>query len=190
MNPFADFNHFIAYFVPGIGLLSVVLAFMSLVEGQNFLLGEISFLVILVGSTVAGLFLDEARHVWLEPWLEKDWARRREVDLEELDDFLAYAPKIGIDLYKLLRDEFFYYYEFDINMSFVLILASAILPIYLDRCHIITNHILSIVAAAVLLGMAVCFWVFGRNAYDYFLDAFVSTMERKEPGFKMSIQRR
>jgi hypothetical protein len=74
-------------------------------------------------------------------------------------------------------------------MSLVLILASAVAPVYLERCHIITNRVVSIIAAAAFLGMTRCFWVFGRNAYDYFLDTFVSTMERKDPGFKKGIQR-
>jgi hypothetical protein len=81
MNPFQEFSHFIAYFVPGIGLFSVVLASMSLVEGRDLLLQNTSFLVILVGSTVAGLFLDEARHAWLEPRFERKWADKKGFDL-------------------------------------------------------------------------------------------------------------
>jgi hypothetical protein len=189
VNPFEDFKHFIAYFVPGVALFFAVLGSVSLIEGNNSLVQGANFLVILVGSTIAGLFLDEARHTWLEPWLEGNWAHRRRFDLTKLDDFLAYVPKIGTDLYELIRDEHYYYYEFDINMSLVLIPGSAVAVMYLTRFQILKNSTLAIVLWAVLLGLARCFWIFGKNAYDYFLDTFVNTMDRKEAGFKKSIGR-
>jgi hypothetical protein len=159
---------------------------MSVVEGRDLLLQNASFLVILIGSTVAGLFLDEARHTWLEPKFEEKWATEKGFDLSKLDDFVAYVPKMGIDLYKLIRDEYYYYYEFDINMTMALVPAIFVAPMYLQRFSILTGFA-EIIVEAMLLGMALCFFVFGRGGYEYFLDTFASTMEKKEPGFKKDL---
>lgn len=189
MNPFEDFNHFIAYFVPGIGLFLVALASVSLFEGSNSLLRDPNFLVILVGSTIAGLFLDEARHVWLEEWLERRWAQKNGIDLTALEDFLAYVPTLGVDLYKLIRDEHYYYYEFDINMSLVLIPGSIVAAMYLSQFQILTNWAPTTFVGVTLLAMAPCFWKFGIDAYEYFLNTFVDTLARKDDNFRKSIGR-
>ncbi len=83
-----------------------------------------------------GLLLDDFRHIWIDDQFERKWAIKNSVDLEKMEDFVSYVPKIGIDLYKLIRDEFYYFYEFDINISICLLIGAVTFPFYLINFHI------------------------------------------------------
>ncbi len=196
MNPFSEFNHFIGYFLPGVVLFVLSLVISSLVAGQDWL--SISFLsalvkghffAILIASTILGLLVDGVRHLFDEKVFEEPWARREGLNWEEVDDFVTYIPRISVDHYKLIRDESFYFYEFYVNLGMVVVIGAVFVPIYLDRFCKLGAHSLGALSL-VFLGLvalgALCWWL-GKDAYEYFLDTFISTMERLDPGFEKTI---
>ena len=181
MNPFKEFNHFIAYFVPGVVLFVISLSLISIIGGTNILVIFISsssyiFVTLIVG-TILGLLLDEFRHVCLEERFEKWWAKKNDIDTEKMDDFVNCAPKIGLDLYKLIRDEYFYFYEFDINISISLLLGAFALPFYLTHFCVLPQYAICL-SCTLLMIMSIAFWYFGKNAYEYFLDVLKRAIDR------------
>jgi hypothetical protein len=72
MNPFTNFNHFIAFFLPGLILARTVLAGLSLILDKNLLEYAINlpaqsaFPLIVVLGAIFGLLVDEIRHSWIE----------------------------------------------------------------------------------------------------------------------------
>ncbi len=189
MNPFDDFGHFIAYFIPGI-VLAVVLAMgLSCVIGGN-LLTENGFAqnvtLALVLATILGLFIDELRHTQFEKYIEADWVDKNGYDGNKIEDFMTYAYKMGVNLYETIVEEYFYFYEFDTNLSVSLMLASFVLPIYFKLFYGLHDWLV-VLALAVMIAMAFSFYYFGRECYWYFLSTMIDVMEKVAPGFKKSI---
>jgi len=172
MEPFKNFNTFIANFIPGFILFFILVIFSSLIFNTDLL--KINYFqntfFIIIGSAIMGIFVDDIRHFLIEEKLEKRWSKKTGKNIDE--DFVVCAPKIGVDIYKLVRDEFYYYYEFDFNMGLVFLFGSIILPFplllfYHFGCFLI---VLSFIVP-VVLGFAFCY--FGKEGYYYFLNALV-----------------
>jgi hypothetical protein len=187
MDPIKNFNHFIAYFIPGIILLLVVLMLVSLGAHQDLLAKDFTFkyvFLVAVGSVILGLFVDDARHNTIENWLEKAWASRNGYDLNEIIEYSAYIPILGKDTYNAIMDEVFYFYEFDYNVGVALLCAAVVLPLYLHRFYHVTSHLYVI---GLVFG-AVAFFYFGKKSFDYFLDSLISAIDIAQPGFSSTIK--
>lgn len=203
MNPFSNFNHFIAFFVPGIVLATAVLAAGSLAVGKDLvalvILGPTpggSVVVTIVFGAFFGLLIDEARHAWVEDWFDSNWATERQYDLDQMgEDFICHVsrpdPPVTLNAYLVMIDESFHFYEFDINMGIALVFSAVVIPFYLDRFYLPWGqHTWFFVLLPLAMSLvATGFFLFGINAYEYFLDVFVDAMERGSPGFKASIRR-
>ena len=66
-----------------------------------------------------------------------------------------------------------------------------VIPFYLDRFHLAWGQhmwFLNLLPLAISL-VATGFFLFGINAYEYFLDVFIDAMEKGSPGFVASITR-
>ncbi len=192
MDPLSKFNHFIAYFVPGAVLLVAVLMFLSSIYGKNFLSsmlmvdGFVRVSILIIAVTILGVFVDELRHTKIEAYLEQEWAKKKSYDLNKIDDYIAYAPKIGIEVYKTIVDEYYYFYEFDINTAICMIVLACASPIYFSTFQYV--GIDSANSIGILVGVVAClFGYFGVDCYRYFLDTIISTMEKVENGFRDSI---
>ena len=201
MTPFTNFNHFIAFFVPGIFLTGTVFAIISLTIGKDVLpfmtalRPEASLTYVVVFATLFGLFLDECRHKWIEIGIENRWAARKGYkgwgDLPE--DFLVYVSspesKVSLQAYLTMVDEIFHFYEFDINMSLALIPIALAISFYLGRFYLYWNPYwpFLILLPIALLGIARLFWVFGIDSYEYFLATFVDSMSQNDAEFKKTV---
>jgi hypothetical protein len=189
MDPFKDFGHFIAYFIPGVISFVLLLLALSIISGSDLLSGNIFttyIFITLICSSILGLFIDEFRHTFLEEHLEKRWADKSEnnVDLNKLGDPVSHAPKLGVDVYKLIRDEYFYFYEFDINVAIVFLISSLVAPFYLFYFHLIKACFAVLAIGAVLLIISILFCYFGVESYDYYETALLETVKKVDPNFK------
>ena len=191
MNPFKEFEHFIAYFVPGAILFATVLSCLSLFFQIDLLLltkGTIS--VTIIGSTVMGLFLDDARHEWVDDKIFDAWATKSGYDSKKkMKDFECYMPKIGVDVYTTIRNEYWYYYEFDLNVAAALSLATIGIPFYVHRFHPVMVYPLVIVSVLVL-PIATLFIKFGKNGAHIFYQNCVDTISEVDADFLETIQSR
>jgi hypothetical protein len=205
MNPFSNFNHFIAFFLPGVVLVASVLAGASLAIDKDLialLLGlptQTLLLIIILAGALFGLLLDEVRHVCIEGRIEEAWARnhvpRYKLDSMPLTDFICYVStersSVTLNAYLAMVDQFFHFYEFDINMALVLGLFSCwAVPWYLSQFILSWKHHADfiVLVGLVLLLIGAAFFRFGIHVYEHFLDVFVDAMDKGEPGFKKSIQ--
>ena len=201
MNPFTNFNHFIAFFVPGIFLTGTVLAFVSMVTGKNalpFVMAlrpEASLTYVIVLAASLGLFLDELRHKWIEIPIEDRWAARKGYEgwPDLADDFIVYVSspgsKVSLQAYLTMVDEFYHFYEFDINMGLALIPTALTVSFYLGKFYLPWNPYFPVllVLPVALLGMALLFWIFGVDAYEYFLATFVDSLSMNDADFKRTL---
>jgi hypothetical protein len=190
MDPFGDFDHFIAYFIPGF-VLTILIIFVVSVLGSIdpvalFLTGsgipnELFGAVIV--SVILGLLVDGFRHSVEERWFEIPWSRKNpEIQWDEVEEDLpAYIPTISVDHYRLLRDENFYYYEFYINLALVLWLGAILVPVALLHADWVEYAYASIVVVAVLGILGRVCWNFGKEAYEWFLTSFFAALKRVSP---------
>jgi hypothetical protein len=200
VNPFREFTHFIGLFVPGTLLYGVLLSVASLLAHKDLfqnaaLFGGAGLFIMAIVGTALGVILDEARHSSIEDWLTDLWTKRGGYDPDKLkQDFVGYIPPMTPELYTLIRDEGYYFYEFDVNMGFVLAAAAFALPFYLHQFHPGQEQLVGVstraaVAFISLLVSALCvgLW-FGSSAYKYSVRSFVTAMENLSPGFEQQVK--
>lgn len=193
MDPFKNFNHFISFFLPGVILFIMMLMLLSLLIGDNLLNKEYFsglIAITLIGASILGLGVDEIRHVLLEErFFVTPWHNEHKIS-ENLPDFVCYVPgKISLDLYKTITEEYFYYYEFDANISIVSIIGSIVVPLFANKFFswYFANITWLLIIFIVLLGLGLMFWSFAKHGFCYFCDTIVEAIENKEKGFKDSI---
>jgi hypothetical protein len=200
VNPFREFTHFIGLFVPGTLLYGVLLSLASLLVHKDLfqnaaLFGGAGLFITAIVGTALGVILDEARHSSIEDWLTDLWTKRGGYDPDKLkQDFVGYIPPLTTELYVLIRDEGYYFYEFDVNMGFVLAAAAFALPFYLQQFHPGPEQLGAISLRALMtfplfLVSAICvgLW-FGSSAYKYSVRSFVAAMENLRPGFERQVK--
>jgi len=192
MNPFKEFNHFIAYFVPGVVLFVVLLMVSSLLLGTNVLISNNLFstgiFITLICGTILGLFIDDVRHSFIEPKLEKSILKELKYDQNKIEDLISYIPEgLNIEVYKLIRDEYFYFYEFDVNISMALLILSIVIPFYIVYIYFLPC-LFGLVLFLILFFVARLFYKMGKEGYSYFWETFIATMSKIKSNFKNEIK--
>jgi hypothetical protein len=189
MEPFSNFGHFIAYFVPGVVLAVAFMMAGSLLAATNLLNDSQiqNLIVIVVLGTILGLFVDELRHKHFEATLEHEWARKRRYDPAKISDPILYAKQIGLEIYQQIVDDYYYFYEFDTNIAVALAFSAMVAPLFLRVFYGASNSIVAVLTTILLL-LAFAFYSFGVQCYEYFLDLMVQVMDKVDKNFLTSIK--
>ncbi|MDD5438005.1 MAG: hypothetical protein PHC70_02570 [Patescibacteria group bacterium] len=197
MDPTKDFSHFIAYYLPGALSALVFLLFSSCLVGRNLLadfgsnIGAYA-IIFLIGGSVLGLILDEAHHLWLDPYYEKSWAKSNNCDIGSIQnepDFMVSAKDFGLPLYQQLLEEQYYYYEFDVNIAVALTLLSIAAPIYLYTFSLVLNWAALSLTFLIPLILGIISWKFGAKTYQDFYTISVDLISTVDPDYLKRIKK-
>ena len=116
------FGKFIVFFIPGfiftIAIVSVIDCCLNLgclpffIKANESNIGEVARIgILIILAIILGLVLDEIRHGIID-----NWYYEKICELEKFKDYY-YLPIFGADTYKFINENFFLYYEFEMNLS-------------------------------------------------------------------------
>lgn len=189
MDFFKDFNHFIAYLVPGILLAIVGASGFSLLLQHDALKDiflsadtywDIIFFTTIVVGIVLGIFIDGIKHNTIERLFWNFWYHKnRKRGFDKSRALESYIPLIGQDTFNKVHDGYFPFYEFCTHTGLVSLLAVFLLPAYFFQFYPQTHGIVIFSIRVLLIGLTLGFFLFGWITSHNFLSSFYDAVEEK-----------
>lgn len=174
MDAFSKFQHFISYFLPGVFGCVLILAWVSLLTGQDFLLQVLNSQNILaigvVSGSALGLTINAFKNVYLDQLVERRWSSLEE---QKSVDALMYEK---FDLYQKILAEHYHYYEFCVHMLTVMVPAIVVMPWYISSLHYLSATNAHILIACMAAGIMVLY-KYAKAAYQDFTKSCLGALE-------------